>query len=199
MKHITDHIQSFTFLSQKDVLLTMSPKATPYACMLVVVDLDKQASPNRCSVTTTLLLPELLPDSKVMDVVVHSGPRMGSFAASDRVPFRTARENRLVTITLQFHLGYPLVFCVPQSTINNFMNSKSREVSKLSECMEQGIPWENWGPQGSSMITDVAILDGCYTWGSRCIFESTRQASRTVSEKDLLLSATSTSFHSNGG
>ncbi|TDL21226.1 hypothetical protein BD410DRAFT_899044 [Rickenella mellea] len=172
---IKDHIQYFTFLSHKDVLFMVTHKAQQFACMLVIVDVNNQHSPDRCSVTTTLLLPELLPGSKVPDVFVHSRPRftpMSGFATSDRVPFRTAPESRLVAITIRFYPASPYIFCVPLSTIKPFMSNESRDVSKLADCIEHGIPWEKWGAKGSSIITDAGISDVCFTWGSRCVFPS---------------------------
>ncbi|TDL21251.1 hypothetical protein BD410DRAFT_310027 [Rickenella mellea] len=182
---ITDYIQCFSFLSHKDVLLTATPKATPSDYMLVVVDLTNRTTPNQCFVSTTLLLPESLSQLGERNIYVHSRPwftPMGGFTTSDRVPFRTAPESRLVTITFQFHHRHPLVFCVPLSTFQNFMNIESREVSRLSECVEQGIPWEEWGPKGSTTMTNTAVFDACYTWGSRCIFWSTSRGGRIRSE-----------------
>ncbi|TDL21248.1 hypothetical protein BD410DRAFT_899056 [Rickenella mellea] len=172
---ITDHIQDFTFLSDKDVLLLVTPKAPPYAYMLVVVDINNQHSPERCSVTTSLLLPELVPHLRdpQPDVSVHSRPQftpMGGFATSDRIPFRTASESRILAIRLEFEPSWPPVVFVPLLTIKPFMNSEMREVSRLSECAEQSVPWEVWGANGSTRVMEAPMSDVCCTWGSRCIF-----------------------------
>ncbi|TDL21225.1 hypothetical protein BD410DRAFT_789980, partial [Rickenella mellea] len=180
---IQGHIQDFAFLSHKHVLLIATPQTTPCACMLVVVNLNNQPTPDRCYVAKTLLLPKFLPGSRIPDVLAHSLSRfapVGGFAASDRVPFRTTPESRLVTITFRSTHGNPLIFCVPLSTISPFMNSESREVSELSECMDHGIPWEDWGEKGSSIITMAGIPDVCFTWGNRCAFLSARIRARYI-------------------
>ncbi|TDL21222.1 hypothetical protein BD410DRAFT_789976 [Rickenella mellea] len=187
---INDAIRSFTFISENLVLLALSSnsKDAPLSGVLAVVDFSNQHRASCYSVTSALVLPMLNTDSVASEIFVQSSPPPRevnqSTAFPDPIPFSTDPESRLITVNLFVHRQLQFFFCIPLSTIRRSMCGEAQEVTRLMDCVEQGLPWESWGPQGTRVILGphtarfptqmkefIGIPGVCCAWGSRCTSE----------------------------
>ncbi|TDL21219.1 hypothetical protein BD410DRAFT_789972 [Rickenella mellea] len=175
---INDAIRSFTFISENLVLLALlsNSKDPPLSGVLAVVDFSNQHRASCCSVTSALLLPILTTNAVAYEISVRSSPPPKalnqSAVISDHIPFGTDPESRLITVNLHVRRWTQFLFCIPLSTIQRSitMCGGAQEVNRLMDCVEQGLPWESWGPQATQMISRVGLPGFCYAWGSRCTF-----------------------------
>jgi hypothetical protein len=169
---------SFSFLTDRHVLLAVvynpddeeRPRSQQLEPALLVVDfISTQNDPTDITdvdFECALDFPTMLPWARALAISVRSDPSPSWTPHPDlKVPFHTARHDRLFVITLwvveRDEMSTLLLF-VPSSTVLSKLNTlSSNESGKRFE-------WEEWGPDGSHLRLSHrghSMVWVCYIFG----------------------------------
>ncbi|KAJ3550285.1 hypothetical protein NMY22_g566 [Coprinellus aureogranulatus] len=186
MELIGDEMRSFSFLSERHVLLTVLNhdgtengqfRVQDIAPTLAIVDFTQTHRPQHITRTKaiTLWYPPLSDNVTMVSFEIRSDPApLWQPDPSSNVPFHLAPKNRVYVVSIWVvaegeNIPRLLVLFVPSRTLTSMINNYEEEL-KSSDGVY--VTWANWGPDGTRMIMSPVPHSGawvCYVHGTRYV------------------------------